>query len=514
MDRWSTLPVICKGGLDLFTDVVTKGSSLPGVATILQNFEPSVEGGYQRILGYTKWDSTIVPGDTDEKITGVKVALGGVFATRKTAGGDNAIYYSSGAGWSSALNGTARTGTVNKARFIGYSITEPVVVQTDGNNPAWKYNGTTETLINGTGAPTDPKYASEHLNRLVLGGYSSNNAAISISAPNADTDFTGANGAIELVVGDKITGVRSFRDTLYIFCENSIHKLVGNTTSTFQVVEVTNSIGCVAHDSIQEVGGDLVFLAPDGLRSVAATERIGDIEFGLLSKLIQPLVRPKIGTLTENDFSSCVIRKKSQYRLFPYSSSLSRTNQDGFLGRLEQKTNEGIAYSWATTLGFSAYSADSEYINDDEIAVFGDISNGYVYRQESGNSFDGGNISHVYRTPTLFFDDQERRKVLYKVRIYTQADGDFDTVLTLNYDPGDENVRNPQPFTLTATTDGAKYGEAVYGTAKYSSVTNPTLQQQLIGSGRACAFQFAASNTVEAFRIDSFLIQYSVKGKR
>lgn len=514
MDRWGTYPVVCKGGLDLYTDVVTKGTTLPGVATILQNFEPSVEGGYQRISGYTKWDSAVVPGDTNNPVLGVKVALGGVFAVRKTAGGDNALYYSTGSGWGSALNSATRTGSVSKARITSYSITEPVIVTTDGVNPALKYNGTTDTLINGTGAPADPKYATEHLNRLVLAGYSATPFAISLSAPNADTDFTGANGAVELAVGDTVTGLASFRGTLYIFCENSIHKLTGLTSSEFAIEEVTDSIGCISHDSIQEVGGDIVFLAPDGLRSVAGTERIGDIEFGLLSKAIQPLVRPQIGTLTENDFCSCVVRKKSQYRVFLNDGTLSRLNQKGFLGRLEAKSTEGTAYSWATTLGFSAYSSDSEYIDDDEFVVFGDISNGYVYRQEVGNSFDGENISHVYRTPALFFDDQEKRKVLFKVRIYTQAEGDFETTLTLNYDPGDEDVRNPAPFSLAVTTDGAKYGAAVYGTDKYSSITNPTLQQRLLGSGRSCAFQFSQSNTAEAFRIDSFIIQYSVKGKR
>lgn len=513
MDRWNSYPVVCKGGLDLFTDVLTQGTQLPGVATVLQNFEPALEGGYQRISGYQKWDNDVVPGDTDAPILGTKVAFDGVLAVRKTVGGDNALYFSGGTGWTKVSTAT-RSGSVTKARLTKYSISGDRVVLCDGVNPALKYDGSTDTLINGSGAPTDPKYASEHINRLVLSGYSSKPFAISISAPNTDTDFLGSNGAIELNVGDTVVGLASFRNTLYIFCENSIHKLVGSSSADFSVQEVTNSIGCLSHDTIQEVGGDLIFLAPDGLRSIAATERIGDVELGLLSKQIQPLVRPIIGVLSEDDFSSCVVRAKSQYRVFLNQEGLSDEDKQGFLGRLEGRTSEGIGYSWTTLKGVSAYSADSEYEDDSEIIVHGHPTNGYVYRQEIGSSFDGSNISHIYRTPQFFFSDPELRKVLYKVRVFTQSEGNISTSLKLKYDPGDERNRSPLAITLEEIGSTARYGEAVYGTDTYAGLQKPTLEKQLTGSGRSVYFEFANSDTSPPFRIDSFVIQYSLKGRR
>lgn len=514
MDRWSSYPVVCKGGLDLFTDVLTQGTQIPGVATVLQNFEPALEGGYERILGYQKWDSNEVTGDTGNPVLGVKVAFNGVLAVRRSASGDNALYFSSGTGWAK-VSTAARNGSVNKARMIKYSISGERIVLCDGVNPALKYDGTTDTLINGTGAPADPKYATEHLNRLVLAGYSAKNYAISISAPNTDTDYSGANGAIELNVGDVVVGLSSFRNTLYIFCENSIHKLVGNTSADFTIQEVTNSIGCLSHDSIQEVGGDVMFLAPDGLRSIAATERIDDIELGLLSKQIQPLVRPLIGVLTEDDYSSCVVRAKSQYRLFLNQAGTSDDDKAGFLGRLEGRTSEGIGYSWATLKGISAYCSDSEYEDDDEIIVHGHPDNGYVYRQEIGSSFDGANISHIYRTPEFFFSDPELRKVLYKVRIFTQSSGALATNLRLEYDPGDTRTRSPaSAFVIEDTTAAAVYGTAIYGTDTYAGLSKPTLEKQLTGSGRSVYFEFANSGTSPSFRIDSFVIQYALKGRR
>ena len=38
-----------------------QGMQMPGSARILRNFEPSIEGGYKRILGYDKYDLDIIP---------------------------------------------------------------------------------------------------------------------------------------------------------------------------------------------------------------------------------------------------------------------------------------------------------------------------------------------------------------------------------------------------------------------------------------------------------------------
>ena len=48
----------CGGGLILNKDVY---NMQPGEALQLSNFEPSVKGGYRRLNGTTKYNSTIVP---------------------------------------------------------------------------------------------------------------------------------------------------------------------------------------------------------------------------------------------------------------------------------------------------------------------------------------------------------------------------------------------------------------------------------------------------------------------
>jgi hypothetical protein len=512
------------GGLVLNVDTLGQGTMMPGSARKLQNFEPAIAGGYRRINGYEKFDTDVVPGDTDEPVLGVKVGLGGVFAVRKT-GTDNAIYFSTGGGWSGPLNGTARTGSVTKARGLSYSIVEPTVLFTDGFNYAWKYNGTTETVINGVGAPADPKYAAIFRDRLVLSGYSSNVSAISISGPGSDTDFTGGGGAIEINVGDEVTGIYTFRDTLYIFCKNSLHSLSGTSATNFAIQDVAASIGCVSQDTIREIGGDVIYLSYDGFRSLAATIRVGDIELGLVSGNIQPLVTQVLdAALGEDAFATITIAKKSQYRLFINDPSVNEEDATGFLAKYdgrapsESPSASDLKFSWATLLGIKPYSADSAFTNNQEYSVFGHPTSGYVYRLESGSTFDGVNIQAVYRTPDIVFAsdkiDSTIRKVFQKATFYMQVEGDINMNVALRLDREQDDILQPDAVAFEQIGTLPVYGTAVYGTSSYGALETVVFKTNLIGSGFTGAFELSISDDSAPVRIDSFVVQLAAKGKR
>lgn len=539
-DGWKTLSVVCKGGLNESQPDIILGQEMTGYATVLQNYEESVEGGYERIKGYTEYGSSAVPGEGP--VLGVKVAKDGVYAVRKSSvADDNNLYFCTGGSWSAALNTTTRPGAVTKARMISYAIgsTEKIAL-VDGINHAATYDGTTYTVLNGTNAPSDPKYLAFHLDRLVLAGYSSNPNAFIISAPSDDTDWTAVGGAWEAVLPDEIVGIKKHRNVLYFFCENSIYKLSGTSDSNFVIDDVTSSIGCVSGDTIQEIAGDLVFLAPDGIRSLAATERVSDVELGLVSDTIKPSLTAKIGNTQANYFSSCLVRKKSQYRLFIYDvvtdltkgygdagaiyggAHYGETSDDnlapGFLG--VARTGEfgaagQRAFSWSTLVGINAWTADSAYQNDDELVVFGHPTTGFVYQLEDGTSFNGAAIEFIYKTPNWTFGNNTLRKVFQKMQLNTSVDGNLEFTLQPEIDFGSINVKQPNPITLTATTDLSSYGSALYGTDVYSILSEkPIFKKNLIGSGFTLALIFTGSSTEPTHRIDSIQIEYAQKDKR
>ena len=56
-----TYPIKFSGGLITNMSPLQQGMEMPGSARILRNFEPSIEGGYKRILGYDKYDLDVIP---------------------------------------------------------------------------------------------------------------------------------------------------------------------------------------------------------------------------------------------------------------------------------------------------------------------------------------------------------------------------------------------------------------------------------------------------------------------
>lgn len=493
VSRLEDFVVKCGGGLNLEGDALTLGISNPGAARLLQNYEPSLEGGYERVTGFAEWDSNAIPGQGP--VLGVKVALDNVFGARLNAGGTAVdIYKSSGSGWTK-INTTGQASTATKYRAISYSISEEVAVFCDGKGPALKYNGTTDTLLNSTDAPATPKYAEVFKNRLALAPGSTSSSVI-LSAPNDDENFSGISGAIEINVGDNIIGLKRFRDILYIFCHNSIHKLEGNTVDDFAINPVTRSIGCISGDTIEEVGGDLLFLAPDGLRSLAATERIGDVELALQSKKIQPEIRPLVtNSFNEDNFSACVVRRKSQYRLFTYTSGVPDQDAVGYLGRRVFTDQGSLAYEWGKLVGINSYAADSAYQEEEEIIVHAHPTDGKVYRQETGNSFGGVNIDYVYRTPEYVLDNAELRNVLHKATIYTQVKGDVDVLFKALINFEQQDTLQPPGVVLEQVGQVPVYGTAVYGTDVYGAVTFPVFKKNLNGSGHIFSFQFSGSDS-------------------
>lgn len=517
MDRFKSLPIQCKGGLILNMDSLTQGTELPGSAVLLQNYEPALEGGYKRILGYSKYSDTEVTGTGTNPVLGVKVGLGGVVACRKVDSPlDYALYWGTGTSWTK-INGSTRTGTVTKMRGVDSAIIAESIILLDGGNPAAKWDGSTYTLINGTGAPADPKYGAVYKNRFCMAGHSSDPSELIISEPNTDIAYDGASGAAALPCSDVIVGLRAFRGVLYIYCQNSIKKLTGSTSSDFAIVDVTTSIGCVSGDSIQELGGDILFLSPDGIRSTAATERVDDIELGLVSKAIQPIIRPQVtASNTAESFSSCLIRSKSQYRLFMNTASSAEVDQVGFLGKLSQgrDSSGALMYEWATMKGIKPYCADSSYEVANELAVIGDTASGYVYELENGNTFDGTAISYIYRTPDLTFSDSTIRKVLQKLETITQVSGDISVNVSVILDRGATNIPQPTVFNISQSGALPVYGSAVFGTDIYGTLEYPTFKSALNGSGFVIAFQFSGNDTNAPHRIDALTVVFAPKAYR
>ena len=406
---------------------------------------------------------------------------------------------------------SAARDAATKYRFEKYRIgTTEKICGVDSVNVPFLYDSTSFTELHS--APNDV-VGADHVVWFKNQLFFAKGDKLTFTSPYTDNDFNPANGSGVISVGNAITGLIVFREQLIIFSQQKISRLVGNTVADFVLQPITLNVGCVDTDTIQEVGSDVMFLGPDGLRLLSGTDKFGDYSLAVVSKFIQSEMTAFIGSSTS--FSSVVIREKSQYRIFGYNANVTTQNAVGVLGTQTIGDQTGTI-SWAELRGIKAYVADSDYYGRVETVVFSH-TDGYVYEMEQGNSFNGDNIVATFSTPFVPMEDPRIRKAFYKLFLYTDPQGSVTTSVNLKLDFDDEGVIQPDTITLSNQTGAVGfYGSstATYGTVRYGTKLKKLFQTQVVGSGFTVSLQFVSESTDPAFSLDAATLEYSTYDRR
>ena len=527
--------VAVNGGLVSSSNVIDLLKT-PGVAKDLRNFEVSTEGGYRRINGYQKFGTTNATQPTGgvTNILGTFPYADGVIVTAGTA-----IYFSNdGATWinigrssvaSSGDNYTAFTGRSTLTRtgqgqcqftlFDGPTYDYGQVIISDGANKPYIFRMegtggltsrtffTEEITVTGT---KSVKYITTHDKHLIAGGVEDNLSTVFYSSTLDPTSFSGT-GSGSIVLEDQIEGIRGFRNELFIFCTNSIFKLINiNDSSNIAIVPVTKNVGCLSGYSIQEIGGDLIFLAPDGLRTVAGTARIGDVELGTVSKAIQPLVTELAENINTFVIDSVVLREKSQYRLFYTDTSLEQTQQKGIIGTLRPD-----GFQWSETRSLEVTAIGSGFDSNNIEQYYHGDTNGYVYQHDTGNNFDGANILARYETPNYDYGDLGTLKTLHYVRVSASAEGIVEPDVQVRFDYGNTDIPQPSDlFDIGVINPPSKFGDALFNTNVFGGGDNPLIRVPLQGSGTSNNFTIISDDTKAPYTINGFYVDFIPSGRR
>ena len=446
-------------------------------------------------------------GVTSTTFTGVTRATSSTSAAAHVV---NAVVSES---WTERDTGRSSASRYNFERF-NFDGNDKLVVVDGDNNPTFFNAAMSATDITSAGsgevstAVTGAKFVAAFKDHMFYAGMSSTPQEIVFSVPFDEDNFATGSGAGSIKVDDTITGLKVFRDNLFIFCENRIFKLSGTSLSDFAMTPVTRNIGCIEPfgSTIQEFAGDLIFLGPDGLRTVAGTARIGDVEIGTISKSIQSLIDDNIKNA--DLFNSIVIPDKTQYRLFFNKSGLTEPNTIGVICVLK-----GQQFEFAKLKGIKPSSTDSVVESGDVIAIHGGFD-GYVYRQEKGNDFDGTAINGKYRSPDLTLGDPGIRKHMQSVILNYAPEASINADLFLRYDYEDAQAPRPAAYPFDSTKVAAVYGTATYGVATYGGATQPLVRQSVEGSGFALALRVNDSGTTAPYSLKGFGLEYQVGARR
>ncbi len=525
--------ISCKGGLNTNLNQLEMLAQ-PGLATKLLNFEVDPDGGYRRINGYTAFGTTRPNGGN--KILGIQVYADGLIV----CSGDGIFFSVDGNSWlqinranvhSSGDNYTtftgrgfdARTGQLQSsfALYEGNTDYGQIIICDGVNKPFYFHMEGTGGLTTRTFFAEEitvvnthaPSVCAVHDHHLVVAGADAAKDTIYYSHNFEPENFNGA-GAGSIQLSDQVIGLKSFRGDLIIFCRNSLHKLINiNDSNNIAIIPITQNVGCLSAHSIQEIGGDLVFLSPDGIRSVAGTSRIGDVELGSVSRQIQSVISEIASAVNTFTITSVVLRSKSQYRLFYTIDGEASKVSKGIIGTLTPK-----GFEWSQTQGIQAPGLTSGFNKDDIEKVYHGDQSGYIYNHNTGNGFlDAGldvNIDAQYSTPNFDFGDIGTRKTLHYAKISITPEGEVQPTLRVRYDYEDTDIPQPPDYILDSVPFPAIFGSAVFGIAIFGASNDPMLRQALQGSGHVCSFRINSLDTKAPYSINGIYINYVPAGRR
>ena len=536
----------CRGGLNTNLNQLEMLTQ-PGQAVKLRNFEVDPDGGYRRISGFSQFGDGTRP-NTDNDVFGLQVYADGVIACV----GTNVYFSQDGDSWLQINRASVASGGDNYSTFTGrsaaartsqdlatFAIYEGItdygeVIITDrgsGVKPMYfKMTGTGSALSSRTyfceeitvSGTEYPKFCVIHDRHLVVAGAATtpntiyySNTLLDSSNNDDLTDFTGT-GSGSIVLDDQVVGIKSFRDDLIIFCSNSIYKLQNiNDSNAIIVTPITKNVGCLDGNSIQEIGGDLVFLSPDGIRTIAGTARIGDVELSSVSRQVQSIIGDVAAEIDTYRISSTVLRSKSQYRLFYSGSGASTGTSRGIIGTF---TPNG--FEWSETLGIQAHGLTSGFDKDGVEKTYHGDKDGYIYVHDNGNYFTPAgtatNIVAEYQTPNFDFGDVGTRKTLLYTRMSFTPEGDIQPTLRVRYDYEDQNIPQPGDYTLSTIPIPAIFGSSgtTFNAATFGASNDPMVRQAVQGSGNTCSFKIFSDDQKAPYTINGFYIDYVPSGRR
>ena len=259
-----------------------------------------------------------------------------------------------------------------------------------------------------------PKYVETYYNQLVIAGMSEDPSMIWFSE-SFNPDAWDAFNTIQINPddGDKITGLRQYQGYLVIFKENYMYKFVGTDPSPgFQVVKISEEVGCIDIATCKEYNGILIFMARDGFYSYDGSS---------LNRISEP-IQPVFATLAP-------------------PKSFKKSWMVGSWEEWKRGTLAGDSISWDSEPGKIVYTnwfksiitATGKDTYTSEIKYIGNVN-------QWGNFICEFEIDRSTRSPTFQFRTGATLSEISNTTWYDITQGD-----TLKYDPAGPTPEQSTP---------------------------------------------------------------------
>ena len=118
--------------------------------------------------------------------------------------------------------------------------------------------------------------------------------------------------------GDTLTDIASYASFIVFFFRNNILVYSGSSpisTGDFAIYQHIQDTGVVGPNTVSNLGSDLLFLSPTGVKTMSQVANTGSMEIGDISELIDQDIMDSVKANTSEIYSACHNKKQAWYML-------------------------------------------------------------------------------------------------------------------------------------------------------------------------------------------------------
>jgi hypothetical protein len=517
MKQLQALSVVSPG----FYGLNTQESGITLSSNYAQVTDNVVIDKYGRLGSRKGWQMRTTSGVTQLAGEPIKFLMEHINAdnTAVTISGGNSLLLLNGADVDTFIDITPAAYTVTGDNWKGASLYDHALIVQDGHEPIVYTESevtVTQTISDLTGLTQS--YGTSYP-KDVIGAYGRfwvhDGTNIYWTTDIADTAFPAFSGGTSGFLNiasvlpnnvDAIVALASYNGFLIVFCERNIVIYSGaeNPLGDFRLHDVIAGVGCVARDSLQSTGNDLIFLSDTGIRSLGRVIQekslpMRDLTVNVRDDLLADLIQERFNTLTNEGYSDLRNVKSvySELNAF-YLISFPSTNTVYCLD-MRQPLETGAAR--VTT--WRGYQATAFVRRRDRELLIGKTNGIGRY---FGYTDDGEKYRLKYFSHYLDMGAPTTNKILKQINATVIGGSNQSFVIKTNFDY--QEAPRSYPFTIV-TGEVAEFGVAEYGIGEYSfGVILDSIKSSVGGSGNTIQIGFEADvngNELSVQKIDMFV---------
>jgi hypothetical protein len=315
----------------------------------------------------------------------------------------------------------------------------------------------------------------------------------------------GTSGTLNLVGvwsvgGDEVVALAAHNNFLFVFGRRQILIYTGaSTPSTMTLQDTIVGIGCIARDSVQVTGDDIIFLANDGVRSIMRTIQEKSAPTRTVSRNVNHDIIDLIAAENLDNVKSCYSSSNTFYVItFPATF---------------------ISYCFDTRIPLDTGGYRTTTWQSINPKAFCEAKDGTVYIGEagylatySGYTDNGAAYRMSYFTTWIDFGTPIRQSILKKAILTLIGLSNQTIVFKWAYD----YVQNyfSETTTLTGISTPAEYSVGEYGIAEYSGGDVTVRTVPVNGSSAGKVLQFGLEAQVNGYQISIQRIDLYTKDGR